>query len=174
MKVQCILNREGGTKAEIDGIEYHFEVLADGAHVAEVEHEAHIDRFLAIPEGYKVYHGEEEPKGKPTKLAHHAHTFGEAPKPAKTDFALAGSEQLPPQFEIGGKVITQLDAVKLAFEASGMTSDEWNELGEDDRTAKIEIALDELAEQADATGDEVKDETPEPAKKPAAKKTSKK
>ena len=67
--------------------------------------------------------------------------------------------------------VTQLEAVNLAFAASGMTSDEWNELDQSERTAKIEIALDELAEAGE--GEEVKTEevkAPAPAKKTTAKK----
>jgi hypothetical protein len=161
MKIECILKREGGTTTEVGGVQYHFEPLADGAHVAEVAEEAHIDRFLAIPEGYKVYHGKETPEGQPVQLGERT----SAPLPAndsKANATLAGSDELPPQFEIGGKVITQLEAVLKAFEASGLSSDEWNELDQDERTAKIEIVLDELAEAA---------ETPAPAPK-AAKKTA--
>lgn len=141
MKIQCILIRDGGTRSEIGGVEYHFEPLADGAHVADVTDKSHIDRFLAIPEGYKLYHGAEEPSGKhqlirPTQKARivDAQTISNA--------LLAGSEQLPPQFDINGRVVSQLDAVKRAFQDSGLSPDEWNDLRDDDRTAKIEIALD--------------------------------
>ena len=48
MKIECILKREGGSVVDLGGVEYHFEPLADGAHVADVENEAHIDRFLSI------------------------------------------------------------------------------------------------------------------------------
>lgn len=149
MKIQCVLNREGGTKAEIDGIEYHFEPLADGAHVADVEREDHIDRFLGIPEGYKVYHGKEEPTGKPVEVGPVKAPAVNAPAPATSNLPLAGSEQHPPQFEIGGTVYTQRDVVEKAFAASGLTSDEWNDLGDDERAAKIDIMLDELADAAD-------------------------
>lgn len=163
MKIECILKRDGGTKTDIGGVLYHFEPLADGAHVAEITEEAHIDRFLAIPEGYKVYHGKETPEGQPVQIGEQT----AAPVPVsdtKNTAPLAGSDELPPQFEIGGKVITQLDAVQKAFEASGLSSDEWNELDAEDRTAKIEIALDELAEAAETS--------PAPAPKAAAKKTA--
>ena len=170
MKIECILKREGGSVVDLGGVEYHFEPLADGAHVADVENEAHIDRFLSISEGYKLYHGKEQPKGEPKQI-------GEStPVPApqtesKPVGALAGSDELPPQFEINGKTVTQLEAVALAFAASGMTSDEWNELDQSERTAKIEIALDELAEAGE--GEEVKTEevkAPAPSKKTTAKK----
>ena len=55
MKIECILKRPGGTKADIDGIEYHFAPQPDGAHVAEVKDNAHIQRFLSITEGYQIY-----------------------------------------------------------------------------------------------------------------------
>lgn len=55
MKIECILKRQGGTRAEIGGIEYHFAPQADGAHVADVKDKAHIARFLSMPEGYAVY-----------------------------------------------------------------------------------------------------------------------
>jgi hypothetical protein len=155
MKIECILKRDGGTKADIDGIEYHFEPLSDGAHVAEIEKTEHIDRFLAIPEGYKVYHGKEVPSGEPVKVSKRA---AAAPaESSKLAVPLAGSFALAPQFEIGGKIITQSEAVKKAFDASGLSSDEWNDLDDEDRVAKIEIALDDLADAADeaaAEGDD--------------------
>ncbi|MCY1167375.1 hypothetical protein D9M73_73360 [compost metagenome] len=58
MKFECKLKREGGTKVEIGGVEYHFKPLPDGAHVAEVTEEDHIARFYQIPEAYKAYKGD--------------------------------------------------------------------------------------------------------------------
>lgn len=55
MKIECILKRKGGTVAEIGGIEYHFKPQEGGAHVADVKDNAHIQRFLSIPEGYRIY-----------------------------------------------------------------------------------------------------------------------
>jgi hypothetical protein len=159
MKIECILKRQDGTKAEVGGIEYHFEPLADGAHVAEVADTAHIDRFLAIPEGYKVYHGSEEPNGKPVQVGKLATVPVSAPA-APTSAALAGSEVHPPQFEINGKTYTQLEVVQKAFEASGMTSDEWNDLGDDERAAKMDIALDDLADAADGEDDQGGEDAP--------------
>jgi len=61
MKIQCILKRKGGTRASIDGIEYHFKPQEDGAHVADVQDNDHIQRFLSIPEGYRIYGNLVEP-----------------------------------------------------------------------------------------------------------------
>ena len=168
MKIECILKREGGTKTDVGGVEYHFEPLSDGAHVADVTEEAHIDRFLAIPEGYKVYHGKETPVGEPKQIGERTSAPVAPAAPAKPAM-LAGSDELPPQFEIGGKVITQLEAVQKAFDASGLSSDEWNELDAEDRAAKIEISLDELAEAAEAEAAAAA-AAKAPAKKTATKK----
>ncbi len=151
MKIECTLKRQGGTKAELGGIEYHFEPLADGAHVAEITEVAHIDRFLSIPEGYKVYHGSDAPKGEP-KQAVKAAVVIEAP--VGSTAPLAGSEQHPPQFDVNGKAYTQLEVVQMAFEASGLTSDEWNDLGDDERAAKLDIMLDDLADAEEGKTDE--------------------
>lgn len=62
MKIECILKRDGGTVAEVGGIEYHFSEQADGAHVAEVASTDHIERFLAIPEAYRIARSAEEAK----------------------------------------------------------------------------------------------------------------
>lgn len=165
MKIECILRREGGTRAEIGGIEYHFEPLADGAHVAEIANDEHADRFLAIPEAYKVYRGKDTPKGEPREVTAPAPVVAPKEQEAAT-VPLAGSEEHPPQFEIAGTVYTQREIVEKAFAASGLTSDAWNELGEDERAAKIDIALDELADAAEKEAKPIE----KPAKKAAAKK----
>ena len=54
MNIECKLKRQGGTKVELGGKEYHFEPRADGRHVAFVEDEAHRDRLLSISEAYRV------------------------------------------------------------------------------------------------------------------------
>lgn len=150
MKIECKLIRDGGTRADIDGVEYHFEPLPDGKHVAEVTHEAHIDRFLAIPDGYRVYHGEHDPKGKPAAVAASAGLSPAPAKKAREGSFLKGSDNHQPQYEIGSKIYALGDVVRKAFEASGLTEDDWNELPEDEREAKIDIALDDLADAAEA------------------------
>lgn len=148
MKIQCILERKGGTVAEIGGIEYHFEPLEDGAHVAEVENEAHIDRFLSIAEAYKVYHGKLAPKGKATPIENPVKA--EAPAPAQSErLRLFGSDAHPPSFDVNGKTYTQMEIIKIAFAESRLTEDEWNELPEEDRGARIDMALDDLADAAE-------------------------
>ena len=55
MKIECKNQREGGSLIDIGGTEYHFQPLADGAHVADVANEEHVERFLSIPEAYCLY-----------------------------------------------------------------------------------------------------------------------
>lgn len=179
MKIECVLHRQGGTHVELDGIDYHFEPLADGAHVCDVADQNHMDRFLAVPESFKLYHGKNKPEGKPAESKTSAPANAPAPAGTQPVGPINGSDLLPPEFTIGERVVTQLEAAQAAFAASGMTSDEWNELGEDDRAAKIEIALDAMADAAEATADsdsaEGKEpEAAKPAAKPAAKKTTSK
>lgn len=147
MKIQCVLLRDGGTKTDLDGLLYHFEPLADGAHVAEIEIEAHIDRFLAIAEGYKIYHGKLSPKGKPQKLDS-VEVKRAATEAAENRTRLNGSEVHMQAYEIHGVPYDINSIVQRAFKASGMTADEWNDLDRDDRHARIDMTLDDLEEQA--------------------------
>lgn len=55
MFIKCKLNREGGTKIELDGTEYHFAPNAASDHVAKVTNSKHIKRFLEISEAYEEY-----------------------------------------------------------------------------------------------------------------------
>ena len=145
MKIQCILVRAGGTFADIEGTQYHFEPLEDGAHVAEVSSVTHIDRFLGISEGYKVYHGTQTPAGKPTPIQL-AVINDKQDVRAGAKQTLNGSSVHDGSYEINGVTIMLGAVVQAAFAASELTADEWNELEEDDRHAKIDIALDTLAE----------------------------
>ena len=158
MRIQCVLLREGGSRVDLGGLEYHFEPLPDGAHVAKVEREDHIDRFLSIPEGYKLYHGKHEPKGEPLEIGEIKPPAPKAPD-RREGTRLEGSSQHAPYYDIGGQQVALIDVVRKAFEASGLSEDDWNELDEDDRAARIDIALDAMAEAADGQADNQGNET---------------
>ena len=85
MKIECVLKRQNGTVAEIDGINYHFAPQVDGAHVAVIEEVAHIERFLAIPEGYRIYREPEPAKVERKPRTKKADEAPEEPEPAKVD-----------------------------------------------------------------------------------------
>ena len=138
MLIECKLHREGGTKVQLNGKEYHFAPQPDGSHVAEVTDEDHIAQLLAIPEGYKI------------------HGLKKAEQPAKKsasteDVVLLGSSEHPASFEINGKTYQLGEVVALAHTASGLSAKEWNELSEDARADLIDEELDKLA--ADKNGD---------------------
>jgi hypothetical protein len=148
MKIQCVLHRTGGTVVDLGGKQYHFEPLADGTHVAEVDDNAHIDRFLAISDGYRLYRGSESPKCAPKDISKIVAAQGiEGEKKAKAPI-LVGSDDHKPQYEINGNIYSIGEVVRMSFEKSGLTSDEWNELDTEERAAKIDITLDEIAEGA--------------------------
>ena len=163
MKIECLAHREGGTRTDIGGIQYHFEPLADGAHVADVTETAHIDRFLSIAEGYKVYHGTSKASAKtPAKSsAKVVEAQPEAKITPKPTGRLAGSSQHQPQYEFAGQIVTIADVVRKSLEASGLTEDEWNDLDEDERAAKIDITLDDMADAADAAEEPAAEATDE-------------
>lgn len=148
MNIECILRRPGGTKAEIGGIEYHFSPLEDGAHVTNVDEPAHIDRFLSIADAYKVYHGALQALTNPVKLSAAAPAATTTEATPET-LGLVGSDDHPPQFDIGGTIYTLGDVVRKAFKDSGMEYDAWNEMHDDDRKARIDMALDDLADAAE-------------------------
>lgn len=53
MLIECILRRTGGTHVDLGSAIYHFAPDEAGRHVADVTDDDHIDRLLAIPEGYR-------------------------------------------------------------------------------------------------------------------------
>lgn len=94
--IECKLARQGGTFAEVGGIEYHFQPYTDGAHVCVVDDESHADRFLEIREGYKLYRGDGQPvKGAKPAVAEKA----KEPEPVAQPEANVNQEPAKPVSE---------------------------------------------------------------------------
>lgn len=58
MQIQSILIRQGGTRVDLDGTNYHFKPISnerDAPQVASVLIPAHQERLLSITEGYRLY-----------------------------------------------------------------------------------------------------------------------
>lgn len=56
MQIESIIKRPRGTFVNIEGTRYAFVPETEGGpHVAEVENPRHIERFLSITEGYRVF-----------------------------------------------------------------------------------------------------------------------
>lgn len=141
MKIECILQRKGGTVVEMPGKTYHFAPQEDGKHVADVAIEAHVERFLAIPEAYRLLR---------TAAAEQPATFAPktevAPITLPENVALLGADGYPADFTIEGKTYS-IDAIKLrAFADSGLTPENWNDLPDDTRALKLDMVLDGIAD----------------------------
>lgn len=54
MLIESKIKRKDGTTVTMDGVTYHFSPDESGAHVCEVSHKRHIQRFLSISEGYCI------------------------------------------------------------------------------------------------------------------------
>ena len=62
MLIESKIIRPGGSHVSIDKTEYHFAPDKDGKHVCEVADKRHIQRFLSIPEGFKISGADDEPE----------------------------------------------------------------------------------------------------------------
>lgn len=63
MKIICKQRRASGTRVTLDGETYHFKPqskASDAPHVAEVDNDEHVQRLLAITEGFAPAEGEGE------------------------------------------------------------------------------------------------------------------
>ena len=66
MKIESTIKRAKGTFVTMqDGTRYAFAPNDEDAHVADVEDDAHIERFLSITEGFRIYR--DPAKAKPAK-----------------------------------------------------------------------------------------------------------
>ena len=61
MRIESIIQRKKGTTVEMDGETYAFNsTTKEQRHIVDVKNKAHVARFLAIPEGYRVADLEDE------------------------------------------------------------------------------------------------------------------
>ena len=141
MKLECILLRPGGTFVELGENTYHFAPQEDGRHVADVDIEAHIERFLSIPESYRIYRTAADQAAEPVVVPPAA----DNPEPVVVDPAeLAKSKAHPATFVIGDKAYTLADVTLRAFQDSGLSVEDWNELDEETLATKTDIVLDAI------------------------------
>lgn len=143
MDIESKIKREGGTHVDMGTAKYHFAPLEDGAHVAAVADEAHQDRFLSIPEGYRVYRGKGVAPAPVAPVAASAPQISIAEPVAEI---LLGSDDHPAIFEIHGTTYSLGDIVALAHTASGLDVNEWNDLAAESRAGMIDDELDKLNE----------------------------
>lgn len=145
MQIESKIRRKDGTRVTMDTTNYHFAPLADGAHVALVQNEAHQDRFLSITEGFRMYRGAEQAVAAPVQAQPAAPVAAPvAPVDDGEPPALLGSSLHPATFDINGKTYSLGDVIALAHKDSGLDAQEWNELEESTRADLIDEALDKL------------------------------
>lgn len=151
MKIECILKRKGGTYVEMSRPDktYHFAPQDDDRHIAEVTDDGHIERFLAIREAYRIARtpGASADESDATASLRSTVTLppADTPPPPVTlcpGETLMGSSEHPATFDINGTTYTLGDVVLRAFQDSGVTVENWNELTDEQRATKIDIVLD--------------------------------
>ncbi|AEY69601.1 hypothetical protein PEp14_00012 [Erwinia phage PEp14] len=150
MKIECLIIRPGGTKVDLDAPkrQYHFRPSDefDGRHVAEVGEASHAAMLLRIREAYRALDADEPaPTGD-----------DEDQLPTRV---LNGSQVHDARYTIhGGDEIELDDLVSMAFEDSGLSEAEWNELPDQERYELIDATLTELQGP-----DRAEEQTPPPA-----------
>ena len=145
MKIQCTIEREGGTHITLGTTHYHFTPGPDGAHVAELDDPEHIARLLAIPEGYRI-HGIKAA----TVPVHAIELTAAVQVPAAPETAPAVRKNaFPASFVIGGNTIMLEQVTAMVLAANDLDAGQWGELSDDEQSAKIESELDRLQDEAE-------------------------
>lgn len=139
MKIESIIKRTGGTVVDLDAPtrQYHFKP-EDGQpheapHVAIVTEASHIAMLLRIREGFRAVEGEEAPESDQADgfLA-----------PGQT---LTGSSVHNATYPIAGdETITLGELVVMAFQDSGLSYEQWEDLADQERYEYIDSTLREL------------------------------
>lgn len=141
MDIESKIKREGGTIVDMGTAKYHFAPREDGAHVANVQDEAHADRFLSITEGYRLY------RGTAAAPEQNAEQEGE-------QIILLGSDDHPASFTIHDKTYSLGDIVARAQKDSGLDAAEWNALAAESRAGMIDDVLDEIQAEGEQPADD--------------------
>ena len=142
MKIESLIKRSGGTFVDMEAPtkQYHFKPSEDDdRHIANVDEEHHAKALLRIKEGYRAVDAEDdEPENNPVP-----------------DRQLNGSVVHNASYTIkGGDTILLADLIDMAFDDSGLTEQEWNALGDEDRYEYINITLKELVDGEHDDGEE--------------------
>lgn len=152
MKIESLIKRKNGTKIDMDGPkrQYHFKPTEDDErHIADVDVEHHAKSLLRITEGFRAV----DPAD-----------FQDDDEDNLPGRHLNGSKVHSASYVIkGGDRIELEDLVNMAFDDSGLTEEEWNDLADADRYEYINTTLKEL--QDGEHGDDQKDhvQTQQPA-----------
>lgn len=145
MRIECTLQREGGTVVEMPGRNYHFKPTEDDPrHIDDVTIEAHIERFLSIPESFRLARTPGAAAVEDTLPQQPGDDGGQEDLPPGSTGPISTSPQFPAIFHINGKDYALEAIASRAFMDSGLTFEDWNGLDDEHRATKIEIVLDAL------------------------------
>lgn len=140
MKIESIIKRSGGTVVDMDAPtrQYHFKpedgLPHESPHVAIVTEDTHARMLLRIREGFRLVEGEHTDDGGGS-------ADGFLPKGQK----LIGSNIHNASYQIhGGETIELDDLVVMAYQDSGLSFDEWQDLPDQTRYEYIDATLAEL------------------------------
>ncbi len=143
MKIESIIKRSSGSKIILDNPRtiYHFKpetTEPEAPHVANVTNKSHIDRLLAIKEGYRSLGKSDDKDDGDT---------GET--------VLKGSDWKPEitEFENGDSVATSA-LVYQAFEASGLDAKDWNKLTNKDIKERLLNEIEVLVSKSSVEADD--------------------
>lgn len=143
MKLECKIKRVGGTDVDLPPNTIQFRPIdptrADSPHVCDVTSEQAQRLILADPRVYVLF--DEAAAAAAPKLAPPSPP---PPKPVpQQPVALYGSSTLPSHIDIGGGATLPLgDIVREAFKLSSLSADEWNNLDEAVRDARLQAVID--------------------------------
>ena len=138
MKIESLIKRVGGTVIDMDAPtrQYHFKPENgqphEGPHVAIVGEMTHAKALLRIREGFRLVDGEVD-------LEEDAEGFLPSGK------TLMGSNVHNASYDIaGGETIQLGELVVMAFQDSGLSYEQWEELPDQERYEFIDASLREL------------------------------
>ena len=161
MKIESIIKRDPPTEIDLDGTVYKFQPDKHGRHVAEVTDKHHIARLLSISEGYQLADDEPLPQAVQAELQREveerANPMSQPVLTPDDSQALKGSTVHPAVIDLGdGQTIELDDVIDATYETSGLTTDEWNALTDEERHAKIDETLDAMVggDDTDAGNDD--------------------
>lgn len=150
MIIESIIKRDPPTEIDLDGTVYKFKPDEHGRHVADVTDKRHIARLLSITEGYQLPGDEPLASDVQAELDREIEQRSNPvsqPVLTPTDSqALKGSTVHPAVIDLGdGKQVAIDEVIDTAYQESGLTTAEWNDLSDDDRHNLIDAILDAMA-----------------------------
>lgn len=155
MKIESLIKRSSGSKIILDNPRtiYHFKpetTEPEAPHVATVTNKSHIDKLLAVKEGYRSLGKSDEKNDDDT---------GDT-----AEIVLKGSDWKPEitEFENGDSVATSA-LVYQAFESSGLDAKDWNKLTNKDIKERLLNEIEVLMNTSTVETKDAEEETTETA-----------